>query len=1129
VKLSPVSIFALIGINVLLIVVFTPANLFAQVAGATLSGVVTDQAGAVVPNATLTIKNTSTGATRKVPTNADGFYSATNLLPGDYEVRVEGKGFSTEVQKAITLNVGAEQTLNPTLHAGNFNDVVVVTTAPPSVQLSSSTVGATVDGSLVRELPLNGRDWTSLATLEPGVVSIPSQVGTGITANKGNRGFGNQLSDSGHRPNENTYRVNGMNINDYSNGAPGSATGTNLGVDAISEFSVLTANYTAEYGRTSGAVINAITKSGTNQFHGTAYFFDRDKIFDAKNFFDAKDKPIPSFRRIQFGASAGAPIYKNKSFIFGDYEGVRQDQAGSQTVTVPSANARKGILCANPACTATTLVPVDAGSAQYLPLYPLPASVAGITGSNTVSFPTASPIIASENYFIIRFDQHIGDKDTITASYMFDSGPQEQSDPLNNVIHQVFSRRQMGGGEETHIFSPNVTNTIRGGFNRVRGDINLPLTATNPLAGSPTLAIAPGGTATPRIAVSGLTPILGLGGNNKFFHHYTSYQADDDAFVTRGTSAFKFGFSFERIQYNVLENLSPNGNVVYPDLKSFLTNTPVRLNAHAPGGSTEVGLRDSIFAVYFQDDWRVVSNLTLNLGLRYEMATLPTDAKDRIQAIITLKNCGASPTACGPVPIKTQIKDNPTLTNFEPRFGFSYDPYKNGRTAIRGAVGMFDVLPLPYIFGLNDAATFPFQIVGSDPAARLTPGTVDPNVSFDPTKIRQRYVQQNPGRSYVFNWGLNVQTQLSQSMVMMVGYVGSRSVHLPVGSDDVNLVQPVTTTAGPLFPCIPGNLSPGNGCGTQSTGTKIDPNFGGPAGIRPVLFDSSASYSALQAQLKKEAGHGVEGQLSYTWGKCRDRSSAPVTGDAFENSIAVPIPFTKVARVGACDFDIRNVLVGTLIWDLPNATNHNGVISTFTNGWEIGTIITSLTGTPFTPTIGGGGDPLGTGFNGDFSMDFANLVRGCNPIHGGVNYLNTNCFALPVATPDIAAQCEPFGFRIPNPAKADPGSPGIPGTCTNLLGNSGRNSVYGPRLATVDFSVFKNIRIKKVSEAFNAQFRFEFFNVLNHPNFATPAFLNPTQNNSIFNPDGTPQVGAGVLNATATSSRQIQLGFKLNW
>src|SRR6266404_7928744 len=241
-----------------------------QVTGATLSGLLTDEQGGPVPEAKVKIKNLGTGVTREVETNSDGLYSAPNLIPGNYDVTVSAKGFQNVVQKAVTLTVGAQQALNISLKVGSINQTIEVNAALPNVQTTTSTVSATVDSITMRELPLNGRDWTSLATLEPGVSSIPNQVGTGFSANKGNRGFGNQLSNGGHRANENTYRVNGIGINDYSNGAPGGASGGNLGVDGVQEFSVLTSNYTAEYGRTSGAVINAITKSGTNDFHGTA-------------------------------------------------------------------------------------------------------------------------------------------------------------------------------------------------------------------------------------------------------------------------------------------------------------------------------------------------------------------------------------------------------------------------------------------------------------------------------------------------------------------------------------------------------------------------------------------------------------------------------------------------------------------------------------------------------------------------------------------------------------------------------------------------------------------------------------------------------------------------------------------
>ena len=982
-----------------------PHPTFAQVVGATLSGVISDPSAASVPNVKVSIKNLATGTIREVTSNGDGLYSAPNLLPGPYEVTASAAGFDTVIQTGITLTVGAQQELNIALRVGQVTQTVDVSSTLPTIQTTSSTVSATVDSATVRELPLNGRDWTSLATLEPGVAKVPNQVTTAFSANKGNRGFGNQLTDSGHRPNENTYRVNGVVVNDYSNAAPGGATGLNLGVDAIQEFSVLTTGYTAEYGRTSGAIINAITKSGANQVHGTGYFFDRDKIFDAKNYFDPAG-PIPSFRRIQFGGSAGGAVIKDRTFVFGDYEGVRQNQPASQSIHVPTQEARNGVLCVaagTDPCASLTTVAVSPQIVPYLSLWPCPASCQSATFSDIATLNVALPGIARENYFTGRVDQKISTTDSAAASYFFDSGPQTQPDPLQNAIHQVFSRRQMGSLEETHVFTPQVVNTLRLGVNRVVGDINTPVSG-DAAATNAALAIAPGAKAPPQIGISGLTTAIGLGGLNRFTHAWTSFQAGDDAFVTRGTHQVKFGFAFERIHYNILEQLSPNGRMnTYNSLATFLTNAPDKLNALAPGGSHEVAIRESLFAGYVQDDWRARSNLTINAGLRYEATTKPSDANNRIQEITNLSNCTASPTACGPLPVKSFIATNPTVHNFEPRVGFSYDPFKNGKTAIRGGFGMFDVLPLPYEFGLNTAATFPFQIVGSDPNATLGTGTADPNVSFDPTKVRNRYIQQNPKRALVMNWNFNIQRELAAGWTVLAGYVGSRSVHLSAAADDVNLVQPTVTSAGLLFPCIPANLSPENGCWDQQTGTRIDPNWGGGAGIRPVVFDGASSYESGQAQLKKVMSHGIQGQVSYTFGKCRDTSSAPVTGDTYTSSVAVPILFFKSYRVGPCDFDIRQVLSATFIWDIPGP--RSGLASYIVGGWELGTIVTATTGSPFTPTVGDGNDPLGTGFNGDFSMDFANRVPGCNPIHGGVDYLNVNCFTLPQATPAIAAQC----------------------------------------------------------------------------------------------------------------------------
>jgi hypothetical protein len=471
--------------------------------------------------------------------------------------------------------------------------------------------------------------------------------------------------------------------------------------------------------------------------------------------------------------------------------------------------------------------------------------------------------------------------------------------------------------------------------------------------------------------------------------------------------------------------------------------------------------------------------------------------------------------------------------NYEPRIGLSWDPRRDGKTAVRAGFGIFDVLPLPYEFGLNTAATAPFQIIGADKNATLGTGTPDANLNFNRQGIRNRMIDPNPHRADVLNWNLNIQHEIANGWTALVGYVGSRSVHLSVASDDINLVQPsFVSGVGFVFPCNPSLVTPAytatNNCSNNQTGTRINSNWGGGAGIRPVLFDGAASYSAFQSQLKKVWSRGVQGQASYTFGKCRDTSSAPVTGDTYLNSIAVPLLLLKSYRVGACDFDIRQTFTGTVIWDVPGPkTGWQGYVA---GGWQVGTIITATTGAPFTVTVGDGNDPLGTGFNGDFSMDYANVIRGCKAINGGVNYLNTACFTPPTAPASLplATAANPLGCAPLSYTSAPVAAPAGQQYCSNVLGNTGRNKFYGPGLTTVDFSIFKNFPVPKISETFNAQFRAEFFNILNHTNFLSPGFLNTFgQNNSAFDFNGSSLPTA--LNQTSTTSRQIQFGLKLVW
>src|SRR6202045_1604627 len=413
----------------LIIAILASVPIGAQVAGGTLSGTITDPSEKLVPQAQVSITNVATGITTTVTTNSDGFFIAPNLLPGEYQVTVSAKGFSTETRKGISLSVGSQQVFNVTLQVGAAEKTVVeVTTEAPAVQLASSDISAVVTANTVRELPLNGRSWTDLAALHPGVDTIQTQPSFATGSDRGNRGFGQQLTISGARPQQNNYRLDGVSLNDYANGAPGSVLGGNLGVDAIQEFSVLTSNYSAEYGKTSGGVVNATTRSGTNSIHGSAYEFLRNSALDAANFFEnAGGIPKAPFKRNQFGGAVGGPIIKNHTFFFVDYEGIRQSKGIANHDFVPSPAARAGLLCsippgpdpANP-CTPNQLTPgpntdangVDKQVIKYFALYPLPNG--GLLGNgDTGLFTFSGQQIVTENFVTTRIDHKFSDKDSV--------------------------------------------------------------------------------------------------------------------------------------------------------------------------------------------------------------------------------------------------------------------------------------------------------------------------------------------------------------------------------------------------------------------------------------------------------------------------------------------------------------------------------------------------------------------------------------------------------------------------------------------------------------------------------------------------------------------------------------------
>jgi hypothetical protein len=1167
--------------------VFSPLLLVtahAQVAGATLSGTVSDQSGGVVPQAAISIKNIATAITRSSTTSTAGFYSVPNLLPGTYEIRASAQGFSTELETGITLTVGEQQVLNFTLQVGQISQTVEVSTEAPTVQLGSSSISAVINSTTVRELPLNGRSWTDLAALQPGVSAITAQADFTVGGDRGNRGFGNQITIAGARPEQNNYRLDGVSINDFNNAAPGSVLGGDMGVDAIQEFSVLTSNVSAEYGRTSGGVINAITKSGTNQFHGSAYEFIRNDHLDAANFFEnAGGIKKASFKQNQFGVAAGGPIRKDKLFVFGDYEALRRSKGVPQSISVPSNDARLGILhdsCGNAPGTAYASTtdfgncktttggayvpnPVFAGSCPsgatnlspgnasicvdnnvklYLPFWPVSANTN--SSGNTASYTFPAEQVVNENFFTIRGDDKISEKDSLAGTYLRDFTPYSSPDGLDAVLVNSQTHRQIVTLEETHIFTPTLVNSARFGYSREWELNDKGVGAINSLANQSSLAAIPGQFAA-HVLNNGLgidTFSGGVNGNSNFIYAWNSYQGYDDAFWTHGTHSLKFGGGVERQQLNRLSHTDPSGVFTFGSLSDFLTNIPAKFTGENASTVTPQGLRQTIFGLYVQDDWRFRPNLTLNLGLRWEMSTT---INDNHGGIVNLINMQTAPNLIGitdSLPLCGRfiagscapggpLFGNFTRRNFEPRVGFAWDPFHNGKTAVRGSFGVFDILPLAYQYIASATKQFPFISSGSlkackagqPPSSCLMPGDfytgaypkISPATGNGGTNKGGNSIEQFPHRSYDMQWNLNMQRELVKNLTVMAGYVGSRGVHEPFRVDDADIVIPTLTPEGRwLFPNPAGS------------GTQVNDQYGS---IGRLTYNGNSYFHALEFAVQKAMSHGIQFQTSFTWGKSMDTGSAAGHGDQFSNSISsLPYYDQRMLRTRS-DFDTKRTLVVSATWQVPSPKSLSGPAAWIANGWELGWIFKANDGVPFTATWGTGNDPQGLKNGDDWAFPDVLSKPGCETLINPRNpnkYIKTECFAVPTA-PSLAF------FNAAQPLGCDQsfGSSDPTQTnylwCPNLRGTAGRNLLTGPGTTNLDFSVYKNHTFKRISENFNVQFRAEFFNILNHANFAIPPIA--STHTDIFDFTGTRLDTAGVITSTTTAGREIQFALKFGW
>ena len=1146
-KASDSIILCVLAITILLF----PMHGYAQVVEATLTGTVTDPSGALVPKAAVAITNVATGITHHAITNRKGHYTVPNLLPGAYDMTIRAKGFQTMIRTGITLNVGTTALVNFKLKVGAASERVIVSASSVPIQLTSAAVKGVVGRRQVQGLPLNGRDWTTLATLQPGVINLSSDQASTANTDRTRRGYGVQMAIAGSEPTMDSYTIDGVNVNGYANGGPGSVEGATLGVAAVQEFSVITTNYSAANGRAAGGIVNALTKSGTNKFSGTVYEYVRNDALDAANFFDDFNHvPKPTFVRNQFGASLGGPIRKNKTFFFADYEGLRSNEGVTTESFVPSAAVRgigtsggaglgPSIVCSIPqpgpnGCKTQTLsqyvaskgytVPdadpvtgINKNVEPYLSLWQLPN--AGLVGNGDQGiYAFVSTTKVNENFGDARIDHTFSSKDSMFSTYQIDYAGQTIPDPNNDVLTADNTGRQLIVVEETHVFSPSLVNSARFGFNRPL-TTNGPVSAINPAAANLALGET-SGQDNPEIDIPTFTSAQpGVNQVQVLNVIKNDFQGYDDLYWTKGKNSLKFGVAFEAIHTNEY-NPAPNGDFPFgslydPTNNGFLTNTPLLLVVPVPSVPfVHYHFHTNIFGAYAQDDITATPDFTLNIGLRYEMSTVPYSVDKRLSGYASPFNQSVKTDHVG-----HRLFTNPTLLNFEPRIGFAWDPFGKGKTSIRSGFGVFDVLPMNYMLGQFATNAAPFvQITtvstsstadvcgpSGTSSCALQPGDF-PFIAFQKAAqseaqglaLRIPYVEPHPKRDYVMQWNLAIQHEFTPNLTGLIAYVGTVGVRNEFRADDINTTLPVRTPVGLFFP---GYNSSGG-----LNGSLISPLSGQ---MDTLQWTGHSIYNAMDVEIRKRMSHDFLVGGSFTWSRSIDDGDGALASDSFVNSIPALFYFLPRYRRGPSDFNIDDNFTANYLWDLPSPS-HNGFVKGVFGGWQLGGIVTVQTGLPFTPLLSN--DPLGLGDTAPFAYPSRLRGSGCNPPTnpGSVtDYIKLPCFTLPQKPSPLPAgvTCIPFSTAS--------------GTCQNLLGNGGRNEIDGPDLANLDFNTIKSVALKNDMAL---ELRAGFFNLFNHPDFSPPV-----DNSTLFNADGSQAANAGVIDATSYNSREVQLAAQLSF
>ncbi|MGH9747771.1 MAG: carboxypeptidase regulatory-like domain-containing protein [Candidatus Acidiferrales bacterium] len=1082
---------------------------------ATLSGAVTDSSGGVVAGAEVVVRNLETDEIHSTQTDSAGRYQVFALPIGEYEVRARKQGFAEQVRTGIHLVVGQVASADLQLRVGEITQQIKVNSDASIVNVTTADISGLVGERQVKDLPLNGRSYDLLLPLNPGIVNFTSQKtgGTGIS----NSTTANNFAVSGNRPQQNLFLLNGV---EYSGAAennmqPGGPSGLLLGVDAVREFNVLRDSYSAEYGKHPGGQIIIATQSGTNQWHGSLYEFVRNSALDAPNFFGPGD--APPFQRNQFGVAMGAPLQKDKTFIFGNYEGFRQSLNQTALTFVPADDARNGTLVPlGSGCPAGQQAQCATAVQQLLNLWPAangPELLLPNGAPSGIATWSGSPLqTIREDFGTTRLDHIFSQKDSLGAIYTVDDGDDLTATPLDPLSSDILTlREQVLSIEETHVFSPRLLNTARFGFSRAGYFFTGEPTPGTPAAdvpgfllGHPVGAVVIGGS-----TASNPVAALGLAGSNNGSNlriHRNLFTFEDGVTWTHGRHQWSFGAWLQRFQSNETIALSQFGQATFSSLQTFLQGT-VGSFLFDPA-ATEMNWRSLFGAIHAEDVIRVSPTLTLSLGFRDEFSTGWNEAHGRAANYAFIDGVISTTPRIG----NSLFTVNNAKFLPQPRIGVAWSPLGR-KTIIRAGFGMYNDLQdaLGYRTDQNapfnptyTIASLPLSSLPIDPtapvpaAARLVPGGVQPNMKT-PTLI---------------SWSLRVQRELSPNTSLTVGYVGSDGYHEIIGID-ANEPFPTICPASPcpnVYPTAP-PATPAIGfpAGSPLAGAPVPAGsyfipVGTPkANPSPLITNTwtwfsrgDSSYHALQVDVNRRFSHGFSVRGVYTWSKALD------DGDSLNQTAAanapglVSNPFNLRADKGLATYDVRNLAVINAIYELPFgrgkqfAGNREGWSNALISGWALSSIITAQSGFPFTPQLS---------YNPSNSGDTRNPVR---------PFFNPD-FSGPVILGKPGQWFNPAAFIAP------------PST-SGFFGDVGRDSFIGPGLATWDFSVLKNMRI---NERFNVQFRAELFNLLNRANFNTPnliVFTPPTATN----PTGLSST-AGAITSTSTTARQVQFGLKLLW